>query len=103
MANCSYKFSDQVPVHKVTGWFPNAEGLLQQQTKEVKGITPFGLRAGVLTEDKLTDAMCEHLLSKTVNYGGKETSEYGHIIVKKKKVETEAEADADTENKTKKK
>lgn len=76
MANdCKYKFSDKAPKHII--YVNNESGVLVQ--KEVVGVTPFGKHSGILTEDKLTDAIAEYLISKN------STSEpYGSWIVAKK-------------------
>jgi hypothetical protein len=73
---CSYKFAPNTPTHVITGWVENKAGFLQDDTKAVKGLAVFGLQAGVLTEDKLTNPIAEWLLTK---------DEFKEFIVKKEK------------------
>lgn len=77
-----YGYSKDTPVHTITGYFPNKEGILVFETKKVQGLTPFGPQGGVLTEENLTDSNVEFLMGKTNPDG---TKMYEQYLVKKGK------------------
>ena len=54
-----YKFSDSVKPVTVEVY---ENGLYIN--KQVVGIFPYGIQSGVITEDMLTDSMCEYLMTK---------------------------------------
>jgi len=76
MAKCKYKFTDEVPVHQISGYNENAKGLLVFESKLIKGLTPFGSQAGVLTEEDLTDSIVDFLMSKDDELGRKLYEKY---------------------------
>lgn len=76
-----YGFSKDTPVHEITGYFPGKEGILVIETKQVRGLTPFGPQAGVITEDDLSDSVVDFLMSKADDKGNKL---YERFLVKKK-------------------
>ncbi len=77
MPNTSdYKYTDLVPTHEIEGWFENEKGLLQYSKKQLKGLTPFGPQGGVLTEDKLSPGVVEHLLNSVDDKGEKIYEKY---------------------------
>lgn len=83
MANTSkYTYSKDTPVHNITGYFPNKEGILVFESRNLKGLTPFGPQGGVLTEDSLTEAIVDFLMGKTNEDGSKMYEQY---LVKKGK------------------
>jgi hypothetical protein len=66
---CNWKFTDEAETFEIGGWHPNKKGLLIDKPIFKRGITPFGPQGGVLTEDKLTDAMVEWLMAKKTASG----------------------------------
>ena len=78
--DCQYKISDLAPTFELVGWFPNKDGLLVQSSLFKKGIFIYN---SVLTDDKLTDSICEFLLSKG--------NEYAQFLVKKTNSDKEAD------------
>lgn len=76
MSQSRYKFAPHTPTHVLTGFAENSVGLLVNDAKAVKGLAVFGVQAGVLTEDKLTDPIAEWLLTK---------DEFKEFIIKKEK------------------
>jgi len=83
MANKSkYKFTESVPVVTISGYFPEGkEGLLVMKTLEVQGLQPFGPKAGVITEDDLTDELVEEFFMKRRSAPAK-NGEEGALIYK---------------------
>lgn len=69
-----YKFSDSVKPVTVEVY---ENGLYIN--KQVVGIFPYGIQSGVITEDMLTDSMCEYLMTKP---------EYSHTFVSNDNKET---------------
>lgn len=60
-----YKYTDLVPTVAIPGFYPEgAEQLLKYSNKELRGLSPFGTQAGVITEDQLTDEIAEWLLAR---------------------------------------
>ena len=74
---CSYKYTENVPVHLV-------EKLSEDKDKPnfvigtewKKGLMVHGPQCGVLTEDKLNDAIVEYLIEKTDGEGNKIYAQY---------------------------
>jgi len=65
MADCKYKFTDKVNTVELTGFFPEGkEQLLKLSTKQLKGVSPFGVQGGVITEEDLTDELAEWLMAR---------------------------------------
>lgn len=84
---CNWKFTDEAEMFEIGGWHMNKKGLLIDKPIFKRGIIPFGVQGGVLTEDKLTDAMVDWLLSKKTQSGGS----YDIYLRKKTNAEIEAE------------
>lgn len=56
-----YQFTEKCPKHEL---FVKNESTGLYEKKLVKGVTPFGKQTGVLTEDKLSDAIVDFLYEK---------------------------------------
>jgi hypothetical protein len=83
MPNTSnWTYADHTPVYKVQGYMTNKEGLLVQDVKVLKGLAPFGVNVGILTEDELTEPIVEWLLSKKDENGNQI---YAEFLIKKNK------------------
>lgn len=84
---CNWKFTDRAELFEIGGWNINKKGLLVNKPILKRGIIPFGVQAGVLTEDKLTDSIVEFLLAKKTQSGGS----YSDYFEQKTKAEIDAE------------
>lgn len=85
MANTSdYKFTDEAKSYRQPGFYPTEKGgeilLIYDKDKTFKGVQAFGAHCGIITEDDLTNDVCEFLLSRK-NPDGKLL--FAHLLVKK--------------------
>ena len=56
-----YKLSDKAPIHNIENW-DEKTGLYT--FKQVKGLRPFGVQCGLITNENLTEPIAEWLLQK---------------------------------------
>ncbi len=77
-----YTFAPHTPVHEIIGYHVDESrqgkdaGILVHGIKLVKGLAVFGPQAGVITEDDLTPAIVDFIMSKKNEDGSKMYESY---------------------------
>lgn len=64
MKNGKYSLSDSAPLQLVETRVENKNGTVIIAEERVPGVCPFGPQTGVITEEKLTDALGDFLMTK---------------------------------------